>query len=239
MPTYKSFPSNGTSISADWYEPSSAPYPVVVVDYGTEGMNSPFDKLINDYCLGLRQEGFAVLRPDYFQSTSTKPGMNGVFISGPSNRFDVWVEVIVDAARYAMGLPQVTGKLGMVGFSLGANLVLRAAAKNTPKPDAVVDFFGPIESIEQSPFSSALASKLPPVQIHHGSNDEVVLFQESTKLERWLTVTGVSFEFDHRAYVGSGHPGQKMLPLPSKADWSPTDERNSLVSSVTFLKKYL
>jgi dienelactone hydrolase len=238
-----SYTSKSQSITADWYEPAATLYPVVVVSYGTEGMNTPFDKMINEYCLELSKADIAVIRPDYFKSTNTLAGMQGVFMSGPSHRFDTWVEAIVDAANYALNLSSVNGKLAFVGFSLGANLSLRAAADFIPNPKAVVDFFGPIGAINQSLFSSALAAKLPPVQIHHGNLDGIVPFSESLMLESWLNLAGVTCEFDKSAYSGSGHPGQQrareMLPTLPNADWSDSDQKNSLAASIAFLKKSL
>lgn len=230
-------------ITADWHDPSTPSCPIVVVAYGTEGMNPPFDQLINDYCTGLLQSGFGVLRPDFFQATLTTPGMQGVFMSGPHDRFDTWVDAIVDAAKYGSKIPKSNGKLGFVGFSLGANLVLQAASKALPKPDALVDFFGPITSISQSPFSSTLTASLPPVQIHHGDQDGIVKFSESTELESWLNSAGKTCEFNKLVYSGSGHPGRKAarmkLPELPNADWDQGSQKTSLASSITFLKKYL
>ena len=233
----------GNGITADWYEPTTITYPIAVVSYGTEGMNPPFDRLIDDFCLELSKADIAVIRPDFFKATNTYPGMQGVFQSGPPGRFDDWVEAIKDAAKYALGLPKANGKLAFVGFSLGANLTLRAASDFAPKPNAVIDFFGPIKSIPQSEISSVMATKLPPVQIHHGEKDGIVKFSESAELESWLTAGGVEFEFDPTAYSGSGHPGQKrareLLPQIPDADWSFADQQKSLSASITFLKKYL
>jgi dienelactone hydrolase len=230
-------------ITADWYEPTAITYPVAVVSYGTEGMNSPFGKLIDDYCLELCKADIAVIRPNFFEATNATPGIQGVFQSGPPGRFDAWVEAIKDAAKYALGLPKTNGKLAFVGFSLGSNLALRAASDFAPKPSAVIDFFGPIESISQSVISSVMAAKLPPVQIHHGDKDGIVRFLESVELESWLKVAGVTCEFDHTAYLGSGHPGQKrareFVPQLPDADWSLADQQKSFSSSVAFLKNYL
>jgi dienelactone hydrolase len=233
----------GQAITADWYEPTAITYPVAVVSYGTEGMNSPFGRLIDDYCSELLKADIAVIRPDFFKATKTSPGIEGVFQSGPHDRFDAWVEAIKDAAKYALDLPKANGKLAFVGFSLGSNLALRAASSFTPKSSAVIDFFGPIESILQSEISSVMAAKLPPVQIHHGDKDGIVRFSESIKLESWLKIAGVACEFDHMAYFGSGHPGQKrareFMPQLPDADWSFADQQKSFSSSVAFLKKYL
>jgi dienelactone hydrolase len=239
------FTSNGNSVSADWYESANGPYSIVIVAYGTEGMNDPFDELIHKYCEGLLGAGFSVLRPDYFQATKTTPGMAGVFASGPSNRFDVWVETIQDAVKEAATLAgaKYSGKLGLVGFSLGANLVLRTAAAMSSKPNALIDFFGPIGSISETQISSPIPRDFPPVQIHHGELDGIVPMSESDLLESWLKSVSVHCEYDKRAHRTAGHPGQRkarvlMKHLPD-ADWESSDQRDSLVSSVTFLKKHL
>ncbi len=214
-----------------------------MVSYGTEGMNPPFDKLIDDYCMELSKADIAVIRPDFFKATNTAPGMQGVFASGTPGRFDDWVGSIKDAAKYALGLPKANGKLAFVGFSLGANLSLRAASDFAPKPSAVIDFFGPIDSIPQSEISSVMAATLPPVLVHHGKEDGIVKFSESVELESWLKAAGVVCDFDRAAYSRSGHPGQKrarefLSHLPD-ADWSVSDQQTSISSSIAFLKKHL
>jgi dienelactone hydrolase len=233
----------GNGITADCYEPNTTTFPVAVVSYGTEGMNPPFDRLIDDYCLELSKAEIAVIRPDYFKATNTSPGMQGVFQSGAPSRFDDWVEAIKDAANYALGLPKANGKLAFVGFSLGANLALRAASDFAPKPSAVIDFFGPIVSIPQSEISSVMAAQLPPVLVHHGKEDGIVKFSESVELESWLKAAGVACEFERAAYSSSGHPGQKrareFLPHLPDADWSVADQQKSIASSIAFLKKHL
>ena len=55
MSTTINYSSNSKTVTADWHEPSAGVLPVVVVSYGTEGMNAPFDRLIDDYCVGLLQ----------------------------------------------------------------------------------------------------------------------------------------------------------------------------------------
>ena len=125
------------------------------------------------FAASLADAGFVALIPDYFESTGTAPGVDTVWPALNSSQ-DTWVETLADAARFADGRADVeTGKLGIVGFSLGGNLALRLAKLPTAKPKvlAVVDFFAPISLANGI---GAGVDKLPFVQIHHGTDDHLV-----------------------------------------------------------------
>ncbi len=238
------FNSNGQKISGDPFLPSSgSQWPSVVIAYGTEGMNPPFDALIRDFGKRLADNGILAFIPHFFEATGTAPGMEAVF--APKNapeRFNRWVEVLQDAITYVQTLANdPAGHSGHVGFSLGAHLALRAAAGSTVK--AVVDFFGPMTTIGSS-ISADIVAKLPPTLIHHGKQDDVVKFGESETLDKWLKDKSIQHSFDPNAYPIDGHPGQKKLSdlrptMFRPSDWSPGSQASATTQSVSFLKKWL
>lgn len=89
----------------------------------------------------------------------------------------------VDSRRLAVG-----------GFSLGGNLVLRAARSATAR--AFVDFFAPMVSglDAHSVVTPVMAAALPPTLIHHGKPDAVVPIGDSLALKSWLQSAGVVCE---------------------------------------------
>ncbi|MCY2966541.1 MAG: DUF1304 family protein [Planctomycetota bacterium] len=206
------FLSNGQSISAELIIPSSGTeWPSVVVAYGTEAMNSPFDGIIRDFCSELAVNGLLAMIPDYFASTKTGPGLESVFQPfGAQQRFDHWVAALNDAVSHVQTISGVAaGHTAFVGFSLGGHLVVRAAAG--PSVKAVVDFFGFMAKMGSS-VTSTVAGSLRPVQIHHGEDDRIVPIADSVTFDGWLTAHSVSHEF-HR-YPNNGHPGQEKFEAP-------------------------
>lgn len=111
-----------------------------------------------------------------------------------------------------------TGRTALVGFSLGGHLVHRATAGSSVK--SVVGFFGPLAQIKESVITQSDVGTLPPVQIHHGEDEEVVKNANSVTLDGWLTAHSVSHEF-HR-YPHNGHPGQEKLKPPGLSAQSQT-----------------
>ncbi len=121
---------------------------------------------------------------------------------------DVWVETLGDAAKYADGRSDVEGgKLGVVGFSLGGNLALRLAKLPTasPRARAVVDFFAPIS--QAYGIGTDGNDRLPFVQIHHGTADDLVRPAESVELMRLLDDAHKTKDVDYFyfEYPSEGH----------------------------------
>ena len=226
------FLSNGQSISGELFSPlSGSAWPTVVVAYGTEEMNAPFGKIIRDFCSELAAKGLLAFIPDYFSSTNTRPGLTSVFSpNGAQARFSRWIAVLNDAVAHIQGIAgAAAGRTALIGFSLGGHLVLRAAAGSSVK--AVVDFFGPIITVG-SAITSSIAGTLPPVQIHHGEKDEIVLFSDSKTLETWLNSHSVQHEL--RGYPNNGHPGQEKI-LPLGPGWSTQAQALATTRAIQFL----
>jgi dienelactone hydrolase len=223
------FNSNGLTISGELFSPSSgASSRAVVVAYGTEALNGEFGTLIRGFCSELAAKGFFALIPNYLQATGTAPGLTSVIgAAGTSGALDSWIGVLGDGIAYCQTLSGVaSGRVGLVGFSLGAHLALRAAAGPTVK--ALVDFFGPLV-VAASAVTSATAATLPALQIHHGEDDSIVVIANSVTLDGWLSGTKPSHEFFR--YPHNGHPGQPG------AGWGARAQTDSTERAVQFLTK--
>lgn len=232
MATLETFPSGTKSISVEVSVPTSpGKYPAVLVVYGTDGLSDihGFGTALGNFAASLAAEGFVAIIPDYFESTGTAPGVDTVWPALNSSQ-DTWVDTLADAASFADGRADVeTGKLGIVGFSLGGNLALRLAKLSTANPEAlaVVDFFGPIS---QANGIGGDVDKLPVVQIHHGTDDRVVPPSQSAELVKLLDnahkVKGVDYVFF--SYPGEGHGFH-----------DPKDIKDSTERTLEFLRKHL
>lgn len=224
------FLSNGQSVTGELFPPlSGSAWPTVVVAYGTEEMNAPFGQIIRDFCSELAAKGLLAFIPDYFSSTNTRPGFEFVFSpNGAEARFNRWIAVLNDAVAHVQGIAgAAVGRTALVGFSLGGHLVLRAAAG--PSVKAVVDFFGPITTVG-SAITPSIAGTLPPVQIHHGEDDEIVHYSDSETLDTWLNSYSVQHEL--RGYPGNGHPGQEQIQPPG---WSTSSQALATTRAIQFL----
>ncbi len=211
---------------------TASPKSAVVVAYGTEGAKPPFGKLIEHYCEGLAKAGYLVVFPDYFSSTSTAPGL--ATVAPDLSKIGTWVEVVSELGEWTSS-QVATGPVALLGFSLGANVVLNAALQRDVT--AIVDFFGPVTSFGVLPLpsnaelSKGRADGLPPTLIHHGRNDLIVRPNQSATLEGWLDDHGIECVV-HDDY-DSGHPGQPEM------GWSDADRDTSLSNTIAFLSSRL
>ncbi len=232
MATLETFPSGTKSISVEVSTPTSpGKYPAVLVVYGTDGLNDDhgFGTALRNFAASLADEGFVALIPDYLASTGTAPGVDTVWPALDSFQ-DTWVETLADAASFADGRADVeTGKLGIVGFSLGGNLALRLAKLPTanPKALAVVDFFGPISEANGI---GAGVDKLPFVQIHQGDDDTLVPPSQSEELMTLLDDAHKVKDVDYFFY---------LYPHEGHGFHDPKDIKDSTDRTVAFLQKYL
>lgn len=204
------FISGGKAIPCELFVPTSAgKHPAVVVAYGTEAMGRflGYDAgaAIRDFATFLTGEGLLAAVPHYFARTDTAPGFETVMPALLKHR-DIWIETLEDCVRDVVARNDVDpSKVGLLGFSLGGHLVLRQAiAARGYAIDAVVEFFAPISLVGGL---GSNVSNLPPVQIHHGTADEVVKISESDGLERSLKAAGKKSGTDYERldYAGEGH----------------------------------
>jgi carboxymethylenebutenolidase len=107
------------------------------------GVNDHIRAVAEQYAL----DGFVVLAPDVFwrQQTRTnldytEAGTTEAFTLMNGTDFTQAAEDVVTAVEHLRGLPQVSGKVGVLGFCMGGQLAYRAAASG--KPDAAVSYYG-------------------------------------------------------------------------------------------------
>ena len=156
-------PSGPATIPGELYKPSgTGPTGLVVIAYGTEGWKDPWTKMMRGYAEDLAARGLFSLMPDYFFRTGTKHG--GAAGAEIEDKQDDWTSALVDSAAYGRTVPGVDGtRIGMLGFSLGGYLCLRARA--AAKPKALVEYCAPLCK------GIGAAGKVQIAEIHHGNKD--------------------------------------------------------------------
>jgi dienelactone hydrolase len=193
------------SMTVDVFAPRTAgPHPGCIIVHGTFGLLPQFRSDIVSFADALTSAGVVAFLPHYFESTGTAPGLEaGQAI--PVHLAD-WVDACGAAFLFARGHAGVdAGRLAAIGFSLGGHIALDLAMARPGGTSlkCVVDFFGPVVA-PPLPGNRAL---LPPVQIHHGTDDRIVPIRDSEQLVAELRAAGkaegVGYQF--LKYAGQGH----------------------------------
>ncbi|MCA1594982.1 MAG: dienelactone hydrolase family protein [Chloroflexi bacterium] len=207
----------GPTITFDRFEPHKpGKYPTVLILHGSDG---PFLYAAGyrELARGLVAQGYAAYLLHYLDRTGSVPPVEH---SSIPQSFGQWMEAVDEGIHHIAGLPAVdSGRMGLVGISLGSYLALAVAPRNT-RVRAVVEFFGGLSA----PFEQS-AGKMPPVLILHGSADTTVSVSEAHKLAALLSQRQIPHEM--KIYKGQGHGFQ------GPALW------DSALRMVGFLNKYL
>jgi carboxymethylenebutenolidase len=199
------FTSGGRPVAADVFlPPAPGRHPAVLILHGTDGLLPHVRADIASFAEALAARGVAAVLPHYFERTATAAGSPA--LAAIPTHLEAWAAACGDALRFVQAHARVDGgRLGVLGFSLGAHLALELAMA-PPSGTALkgaVDFFGPTLA---PPLRGDLAA-LPPVQIHHGTADATVPLEHSVHLIDGLRSEGrtAGLGYDFHTYPGQGH----------------------------------
>lgn len=179
-------------ISGELYSPSgTSAAGLVVLAYGTDGFENTergeWKTMLRGYAEDLAKGGVFAMIPDYFARTGSKHG--GAAAKDIEASRDRWSGALVDAVTHARTLARVDGsRIGLLGFSLGGHLCLRARA--AAKPKALVEYFAPVFD------GIGARGSVPHAQIHHGTKDEwpATSFSNAGVIEGLLKLEGKDVE---------------------------------------------
>ncbi len=167
--------------------------PVVILLHGAGGwfLDGP---AIRRLARTLAENGLTAVALHYFDRTGT------LFARGASieENFGAWQATLADAITHVAAQPGMEGrKIGCFGYSLGAYLALAQGAED-PRLHAVAELAGGIRSARLSPIT-----RLPPLLILHGEQDERIPVARARELE--TLATRLDLPFAITIYPGEGH----------------------------------
>jgi dienelactone hydrolase len=189
-----SFVSGGKTIAIDCFIPTidqgPTRFPAIIALHGSGGGHDTLAETARP----LAEQGFCVYVPHYFDRTGTvEAEMPKMFLN-----FPLWMKTLWDVVSLAAQQPAVDGgKIGVLGFSLGAYLALSLASIDA-RVQAVAEYFGGLPR-EIRPFMR----RLPPTLILHGDADTVVPVAEAYSLQKALEDRKVPYDIE--IYPGEGH----------------------------------
>jgi carboxymethylenebutenolidase len=202
--------------------PSSGEGPGVLVLHAWWGLTS-FFKGVADR---LADEGFVALAPDLFagETAETPDDARALLHDADATSMVNLVESSVSVLHDMPATPDEP--IGIVGFSMGASLGLRAAAR-TPDLVAAVSVFYGTTDVDFAPVSAA-------VQGHFAEFDEFESDDDVALMEAHMRLVGLHPEMHH--YPGAAH---WFFEEDREVAHSPQDAAVAWDRTVDFLHRHL
>ena len=154
------------------------------------GASGPGVPLYREQAMYFADHGYTVLFLHYFDATGS---------STPSDKnYALWEEAVINLIAETHKNPVwADRKIGLMGFSLGASVVLAAGSQDAPV-GAVVDWYG---SLPDAFFERRKG--MPPLLILHGQQDQIIPIVNAQQLARLCEMEHYSCE--SHFYGGEGH----------------------------------
>ena len=161
------------ALQADRYTAAGAKArPAIVILHGASGI-APFADAYVRYARTLAASGFDAYLVSYF-SPHAKGSPPAADRLEEFRRRAIWRSRIGALIGVAKNAPHASGKIGLLGFSLGGQVALSTAA-NDERVDSVVVFYGMI------PMAEAMVH-LPPILVIHGEADRTVPYARGEEI---------------------------------------------------------
>ena len=196
--------------------------PGVVVIQEWWGLNDH----VKDVCDRFANEGFSALAPDLYKGTVAK---------SPDEAGKMMMALNIDEAEKVLRgaiqalLPHSSSQaVGVVGFCMGGQLAMYAAATNPEHVSACVNFYG-IHPNVKPPFGQMKAALLGLFAENDGSVNE----QAVEKLRKELSGLGKSFEF--HTYKNVGH----AFFNDTRPVYHEESAKDSWNRTINFFRKYV
>lgn len=191
-------------------------YPFVMFVHGNAGLGGQFGVEIKAFAKALAGKGYCTAVPQYFVDDAPH-----LLDTTPKE------DVLADAIDAVKGLPGVNpGRLGLVGFSLGAATSMEYISAQPPNSVAfLADFFGFL-----TPAIRSGAALFPPTIIFHNQNDRIVDVDNSRELAR-IIPRGT----DHELHEYN----QRYREVNHDFEPGSAADRDSRVKTMEWCEKYL
>ncbi len=168
--------------------------PALILLHGASGPGVP---LYREQAKYFADRGYTVPFLHYFDATGS---------SAPSDRnYAAWERAVIDLIAETHKNPMWTDrKIGLIGFSLGASVVLAAGSQNAPVA-AIADWYG---SLPDAFFEARKG--MPPLLILHGQQYPIIPIVNAQQLARLCEMEHYSCESHIYASEGHGFSGASL-----------------------------
>lgn len=184
---------------------------------------TPFFKAVADR---LADAGFVALAPDLFGGRSAQTPAEAEVLLAEADA-TAMVGLIESSLSVLQGLPATPeGPVGVVGFSMGGSLGLRAATRRPDDVGAVSVFYG-LTDVDFAPLRAA-------VQGHFAEFDEFDSDDDVVAMEAHMRLVGLYPEI-HR-YPGTAH---WFFEADREVAYSPEAAELAWERTVSFLRRHL
>lgn len=195
-----SFVSGGKEIGVMAYRTADLQAPSILVLHGAGGVDAG-NRYVAQLAHGVAANGFNTFIVEYFDRTGT------TYASEPEIRlqFEPWLETIRDAVSFISQLPGIDAqRIGTFGYSLGGYLVVGHASRDS-RVKAAVELAGGID-----PEFAKGVTRLPPLLIIHGEEDQRVPFARARELQAFVAQLGTELQTVF-------YPGERHIFSPAAA----------------------
>lgn len=178
---------------------TEGPAPGVVVIHEIFGLDDDIRRL-NDHVAGL---GYLALAPDFYAGARWWRSMRSAFReleAGHGSFFDV----IAAARDWLVRSPECSGRIGVLGVSLGGSFALRAAARC--EFAAASANYGEVPEDAETILAGAC-----PIVASYGGRDRT-LREDPPRLERALAALGIPQDVEVYPHAGHGFLRQRGYP---------------------------
>lgn len=210
-------PSGRDKVNAEIFKPASGSnWPIVILLHGSHPKRT--DAYYDVMGIDLAMHGYYCVFPHYFERNKKGRGTR-----------NEWMKTISDCIDFAQKQENVNKeKIGVIGYSLGAFLILGHAPKEK-RISCVVAFYGGL-----SPCYNEIASEhMPPTLLLHGTKDKIVPARRS--LEAFKTLREYGKPVNVVIYPNVGHG----FTLHKRSEWDDFVSLDSWERTLNFLHFYL
>ncbi len=211
---------SGQKVTAELALPPGGKGPGVLVLHAWWGLN-PFFKAL---CGRLAQQGFVALAPDLNNGEVAKTVAEATELMQRREEGQFMKDIVMTAMEFILAHPACSSqKLGVVGFSMGADWSLIAAAQAPDQVAAVVLFYGGFVT----DFSKMRARLLG----HFSDVDEWVPIEQIREVEAATRAAGLEVNF--HVYPGKAH----WFMETDRPEYDPASADLAWQRSFAFLKE--